>query len=779
MVDDDESVRAALRLILEDHHEVVEAEDGETALAFVRANRVDVMVLDLLLPRTDGFQVLEHVRALPRPIPVVVISGINTSWTAATAMRLGVVDYIAKPFDDAQLLAAVAESLGSGSPAGRDRAPSARPLVLTVGMPLGLRATLSIVLADHCRVDGVADLAAALTHLKTVRPDVIVMHVTAETVSVHPDPVSRLRRDVPDRPIIVVAAAPEMRAVASRRDAALVLLRKPVSVGTLLSHIEAGCPRRQSRLPRYGDLTRRILDELAERYAGATLETLGKTVKLAPYYLSARFRGDVGIQLRAYLRTVRVEIAKMLLAETSESIDAIAAQVGLHDASHLSRVFTDHVGCRPGVYRKRSGALEPEASDGSAEAAGVVAGRPWSSLVDPPAAAVDPFTAPMIRVTGDERVAFEVAECSGELRPPRFFNAMVAQALGDTGALGYSPVGAPLGAFGDAVGAYLVARGVSVADGTMLTTSGTSSSLGLLVRALCSSGDVIAVEHPTWHVALAVFAAAGLRVLGIPVDDDGLRVDLLADALRRHRARFVFLQPAFQNPTGVSLTARRRAELLEVARRFDTLIVEDDVSAELAYDDVPPPLRTADGADRVIYLKSFSKLLTPALRVAVMVVPRRLERGIREAQHGLDPFPSALAQSVVARCLPMAEFRQHIERVRALLDARWQTLSGALETRMPEGVRWTSPRGGLCAWIEMPEPLTSLELLVDVAKRGVGFIPGSVFCLDGSGQRAARLAFGATPPLVIERGARQLGRAIRERLRQRKRSPLVGAKTAP
>ena len=406
-------------------------------------------------------------------------------------------------------------------------------------------------------------------------------------------------------------------------------------------------------------------------------------------------------------------------------------------------------------------------------------GHLWSSLVDAPVPAVDPFTASVIRVTGDEHIAFDVAECTGELRPPAFFDAVVADALRDGQALGYAPLGGSLPAFSGAVTGYLAERGVSTAESAVFTTSGTSNSLGLLARAVASPGDIVAVEHPTWHVALAVFAAAGLRVLGIPVDDDGLRVDLLAAAAEKHRVRMVYLQPAFQNPTGVSLSPRRRSELLELARRFDTLVVEDDFAAELAYHEMPPPLRTPEGADRVVYLKSFAKLLTPALRVAVMVAPSPYERALREAQHGLDPFPSALAQAVVARCLGMPEFRQHLRRVRGLLDARWQALTGALETRMPEAVRWTSPRGGLCAWLELPAPLTALEILIDVAAAGVGFSPGSVFCVDGSGQRGARLAFGATPPMAIERGVRQLARAIRERLREPGRSPLVGATTAP
>jgi 2-aminoadipate transaminase len=310
----------------------------------------------------------------------------------------------------------------------------------------------------------------------------------------------------------------------------------------------------------------------------------------------------------------------------------------------------------------------------------------------------------------------------------------------------------------------------------LLTTSGTSASVAILARALASAGDVVAVEHPTWPVALAAFAAAGLSVLGIPVDDRGLRVDLLEAALRKHRARFVYVQPTFQNPTGVSLSAPRRSELLAVARAFDTLIVEDDFAAELAYQDAPAPLRTEEGADLVIYLKSFSKLLVPALRVAVMVAPRTHVPALEAAQHGLDPFPSAMAQSVVARCLTTPEFRQHLERIRSLLDARWQVMNGALQTHMPEGVRWTVPRGGLCTWLDLPEPLTAPELLAAASRLGVGFSPGSLFCLDGSGQRGARLAFGATPPAAIERGVRRLARAIRARLGGPERGePTIGA----
>jgi len=483
-------------------------------------------------------------------------------------------------------------------------------------------------------------------------------------------------------------------------------------------------------------------------------------MRVAPYTLSARFRQEVGTPLRTYLQSLRIEIAKTLLIETSDSVAAVAARVGWHDASHLSRIFSAHVGCRPGVYRRRHG-------------------QPRSSIVDAPARVMNPLVTPVARLSGHERVPFDVAECTGELRPPPAVTAIMAEASRDVERLGDPAAGMPIAAFSETVGAYLVERGVTASRGVVLTTSGTSASLAILARALASAGDIVAVEHPTRHVALAAFAAAGLSVLAIPVDDEGLRVDLLEAALREHRVRFVYVQPTVQNPTGVSLSAGRRVELLALARSFDTLIVEDDLAAELAYDETSPPLRTEEDTERVIYLKSFSKLLVPALRVAVMVAPRACAEALQVAQHSLAAFPSALAQSVVARWVTTPELRHHLERVRRLLDARWQVMNGALETRMPEGVRWTIPRGGSSTWLDLPAPLTSPALLANVAKLGVGFAPGQLFCLDGSGQRGARLAFGATPPPVIERGVRHLARAVRERLREPGRASLVDATTAP
>jgi DNA-binding transcriptional MocR family regulator/CheY-like chemotaxis protein len=733
VVEDDAAVRLALRLVLDEHHDVLEAAHGSAALEMLERHHVDVVILDLLLPEGDGFQVLQRIRTLPRRVPVVVVSALNTSWTAATAMRLGAVDYITKPFDDAQVLTAVAESLDA-LPA--DRAFGDRQArVLCVGVPVGVRATLSILFGSRSRVDATDDVRTALDDLAATPVDAVVVDAAGAAIT-------RLREVVPTGRLLPLA--------------------RPVSFAVLVREVAAAVGEPRHRWFGFDETTWRTLDALGEHFGEITVERLAQTMRMAPSALAARFRRDVGTPLRTYLLTLRLEIAKTLLAGSTRSLADIAARVGWHDASHLSRIFVANVGCRPGVYRRRHRRDRFPVTDAPPP---TMPARPtWTSLVDPPVRPRDPFASFAAGARGAERVAFDLGECTGELRPRRFFTEVMAEASTDSERLGYAGVGTPIDAFSEAVGVYLGERGVALRDAGLLTTSGTSASVAILARALASAGDVVAVEHPTWPVALAAFAAADLRVLGIPVDDRGLRVDLLEAALRRHRARFVYVQPTFQNPTGVSLSASRRSELLALARAFDTLIVEDDFAAELAYQDAPAPLRADEGADRVVYLKSFSKLLAPALRVAVMVAPRAHLHALRTAQHGLDPFPSAMAQSVVARCLATPEFRQHVERIRGLLDARWQVMNGALQTHMPEGVRWTVPRGGLCTWLDLPEPLTAPELLTAASRFGVGFSPGSLFCLDGSGQRGARLAFGATPPMAIERGVRRLARAIRGRL---------------
>ena len=381
-----------------------------------------------------------------------------------------------------------------------------------------------------------------------------------------------------------------------------------------------------------------------------------------------------------------------------------------------------------------------------------IAGGPaWASLVSQPIVPSAPLDADIPRVQGTPVARFDISEPGAELMPAALVQRAFARALGNVEELRYAPLaGAPLAL--RAVERYLRQRGVALEDASTLLTSGTTQSLAIITRALLPAGGVILTEHPTWHVALAVFGAAGARVVALPVDDDGLQVRSLADAVLRHNPAFLYLQPAFQNPTGISLSAERRAELITLARKLHLVVVEDDFASELAFETPPLPLRSASGADVVIHLKSFAKLLAPALRVGAIVAPTQFGGVLRAAKHGLDPFVSALSQRVLADCLADAEFEPHLRALAAELRGRWQVLASALARRMPPDVAWTTPRGGFCAWVRLPRGTAASAVIREVVKRGVGLVPGQLFCVDESAPNALRLAFGATAPDEIERG---------------------------
>ena len=403
------------------------------------------------------------------------------------------------------------------------------------------------------------------------------------------------------------------------------------------------------------------------------------------------------------------------------------------------------------------------------------AGQPWASLAMPPLVPSDPLAGALPAPAGPRPVRFDVAQTGVELVPTTLLNRAFAAAMQQGGALGYAPF-AGLPETRAALERYLRRRGVALDGATMLLTGGTAQSLAIITRALAPPGGVVIAEHPTWPMALSVFAAAGVRLITLPVDDDGMQIDALADVVLRYKPVFLYLQPSFQNPTGLSLSAERRAELVALARRFRLLVVEDDFAAELAFEAPLPPLRTAPGTDVVIYLKSFAKVITPALRVSAMVAPTRYAPALSQVQRGLDPFVSALAQAVVTACLADDGFEAHLRSLAGALRERWEVLNAALSRRMPPGTRWTSPRGGLCTWLQLPARVRAEDLVGAAARAGVGLTPGRIFCVDESGQRAVRLSFGALAPAEIERGADILAGVLEAyaRRHRRRERPLQG-----
>jgi YesN/AraC family two-component response regulator len=349
VVDDDPGLRDSLHLILDDEYEVVDAVDGSEALAALGARRIDLVLLDLVMSRADGFEVLERRGKAEKTVPIVVLSALNTAWTAATAMRLGAVDYVTKPFAEEVLLSVVREALASRSKPRR--VPRLGSRVVLVGVDLGIHASLTVLLRSRCRVEHLPNIDEALGHASVLPPDVLIVSwdsLGSQAI----ETVGWMRRLSPG-PLLVVIGRGSLPDEPSLGPC--VPLIAPARVSFLLKEIRAHLNAAVAELPIYSPHVSAAIDYLGDHYAVASVRRLGRAVGAAPHHLSALLREEIGISPRAYINQLRVEAAKWLLLETGEKLETVAARIGLYDASHLSRLFLKHAGNRPGAYRRQQG----------------------------------------------------------------------------------------------------------------------------------------------------------------------------------------------------------------------------------------------------------------------------------------------------------------------------------------------------------------------------------------------------------------------------------------
>ena len=309
-------------------------------------------------------------------------------------------------------------------------------------------------------------------------------------------------------------------------------------------------------------------------------------------------------------------------------------------------------------------------------------------------------------------------------------------------------------------------EGHAVTAGDLLVTGGNSQALDQVMTLLTEPGDVVFVECPTYNLALGIVADHPVTIAGVALDAQGLDVDALEEAVLAARAdgrrpRLLYTIPTFHNPAGVSLSAPRRERLLELARRYDLILVEDDVYRELAYDgEAPPALRTLDPAAPVVRLGSFSKSLAPGLRLGW--IDTRADLRERLAAAGVLESGGCVSQfsaRVVAELLEAGVYDAHVAGLRLAYASRRDALADALRVHLPAGCRFTVPAGGFFLWVTLPPGLDASALLPAAEERGVAFSPGRRFCADGD-DRSVRLAFSLYDEASLSLGAERLGAAV-------------------
>ena len=309
---------------------------------------------------------------------------------------------------------------------------------------------------------------------------------------------------------------------------------------------------------------------------------------------------------------------------------------------------------------------------------------------------------------------------------------------------------------------------LSVDPEDLFVTAGASQGLDLICTLFTRPGDTILVEEPSYFLALRIFADHRLNVVSLPMDKDGLVVEALEEKLMQHRPVFLYTVPAFHNPSGITLGAGRREQLLHLSHRHNFLIVADEVYHLLSYDTVPPPLPLAAYIDSgsVLSLGSFSKIMAPGLRLGwIQAGANLMERftgcGLLDSGGGLNPFTSA----VVCSAIELGLQQNQLSTLKNTYSKRKIALNKALQEHLPASVHFSEPAGGFFFWLEFPDGIDTEKMLVKAQNNQTGYLPGIKFSSCGGMQNYARLSFSYYGISQLEEGVKRLAPVIKNYLR--------------
>ena len=311
--------------------------------------------------------------------------------------------------------------------------------------------------------------------------------------------------------------------------------------------------------------------------------------------------------------------------------------------------------------------------------------------------------------------------------------------------------------------------GINAHPDDIVVTTGSQMALDLVVRVFCDPGDVVLVESPSYVGALGVFRAYECEVIHVAMDEHGLNPVALEETIatvkaQGKRIKLVYTIPSYHNPGGITQTPERRQQVLEVCRRHDLLILEDDPYGLLGFDGVVPRAIRADEADRVIYLGSFSKTIASGLRVGWALAPHGVREKLVLAAESAVLCPSNFAQFTVSSYLATQPWRDQISVFRDLYRERRDALLDSMKVLMPEGTSWTVPTGGFYSWVTLPEGLDSRAMLPRAVTSLVAYVPGTGFYVNGQGRRELRLSYCYPTPERIKEGVRRLATVVEQEL---------------
>lgn len=311
--------------------------------------------------------------------------------------------------------------------------------------------------------------------------------------------------------------------------------------------------------------------------------------------------------------------------------------------------------------------------------------------------------------------------------------------------------------------------GLKVTVDNILVTTGSQQALDLIGKVFINPGDRILVEAPTYLGALQAWNAYGAEYVTVPIDDEGMTMEGLEAALRTS-PKFIYALPNFQNPSGVTLSLKRRQRLVKLADEYGVPIIEDDPYGQLRFEGKHlPTIVTLDGRGdngmptyhgNVIYLSTFSKILAPGLRLAWVVAPPEVIRKLVQAKQGADLHTPTFTQIVAYEVSREGFLDQHIPVIRMAYRERRDVMLQAMTEHFPPSVKWTRPEGGLFLWVTLPQGISAVDVLRLAIEDKVAFVPGGNFFPNGGGDNTMRLNFSMAAPPMIREGIKRLGRVL-------------------
>lgn len=311
-------------------------------------------------------------------------------------------------------------------------------------------------------------------------------------------------------------------------------------------------------------------------------------------------------------------------------------------------------------------------------------------------------------------------------------------------------------------------RGMKIDKSNVTIMSGSQQALDLLAKLFLEPGKTAIVEAPTYLAALSAFRPYEGEIVGVKMDDEGMDTQLLERTMKKLRGEgktvpFIYTVPTFQNPSGVTMSLERRKHLLEIAEDFDVFVVEDDPYGELRYagKDIPT-LKALDREGRVIYFGTISKILAPGLRTGWVIADKEVIWRFVIAKQATDLCTNTLAQHIIAEAFDSGLVERHIPEIRKLYSHKRDLMLDMLEDKMPEGVRWTKPEGGMFLWVWVPEKVNTMKMFPRAIENGIAYVVGEAFYPDRGVTNAMRLNFTYSSDEEIKEGTDRLAKTIRE-----------------